>query len=265
MSKELLTEASISKLSEERNIGRYSAASILAVKAFKHNPEAIKTGVAKVLHDGADSSLRERIQTSHGVAKHVRRFYPAPPWLRRNGVIRIAGELSSASMWGNALAALPKTDEEEAALQNLSLDTLAKKISHNNSDFFTAGVAMGLVAAAIGPEAEECLKDDPKPAFRRDFMSVVGRRYPDEAESPDVFLSRVQELMPDPATKRTQKGQTLLGRMFAYYAFEGNPLSSGKSARCPATPQTIAIFEQWGQQLASDPLYRERFQRTVTK
>jgi len=94
------------------------------------------------------------------------------------------------------------------------------------------------------------------------FAGAIADRYPEPARTADVFFERVKELIPNPDEKRVSDAPTLFELLNSHHAFDGMiPHAQGG---CPGIPLTGIILEQWGRQLATDPVYQKRFLTTLT-
>lgn len=183
-----------------------------------------------------------------------------PPWMNRLGVLSLASELSSQSVWKSLLEKTsPDIQQDIAQEHDDGVYDLERILALKNANFVTAGITLGLLGAAVGTAIDRCFLLQDQSPLNTTFASEIGRKYPTPAADIDEYMQRVLELVPNPDTTKPDSEGTLLHYLINNDAFKA-PRSDNK---CPAIYLTRLFFEQWGRQLHTDEEYRERFETTI--
>lgn len=234
------------------------------LKILRKDPSIVTIALEDALHKGPmpidDDDAKEikkgmrRNISPRQVSKRV------PQWMHPDGIPSAAGELTAPGLWYPVLQAIRPEDARQQVKADDEGDALLASIfAINNSRFMTSAVTLGLYSAAIGEGTESIV-----PRFRRrrlntSFVGELGKRFGTPAEDGDEFLERVQSLVPNPDTDDPQGKDTL------FKTFVEKKIFSAKDNYCPATHLSKTIMHQWGRQLATDPVYQERFRRLVSE
>ncbi len=235
------------------------------VREVQKDGTNIQSTVANVLADEIATSPTTRRRIKLGVARNIRLLPTAlamPSWMQRSGLIQMTSELTSPSVWENLIpgsSLAKKIDEGTERKDDTRTEDIARQISESNAGFATSALTLGLLAAAIGPSVKYTFRNRYIAPIKGDFVVSIGNRYPGRAKTPDEFIERVRELIPNPDTEDPRAEGTLIHALIAHEVF------GSSKRRCPAIPFVRSMLEQWGRQLDTDEAYRERLKQTLTK
>jgi hypothetical protein len=193
----------------------------------------------------------------------------APGWMNVDGVYKMSSELSAAPFWQSVFQ---DADEVIQATPNAgyiraNYRQAAQAISVSNADTMTSAVVAGILAAAIGPGAEQVLQPEGR-LIRTGFVGEIGASVGRPARDVDEFMDRMRRLVPDPdAPAAAGEADSTL-----YSALQRNLAFTTPQARkvpvtgryCAAGDFTAVMFDEWGRMFAK-PAYESRFRRAVTR
>jgi hypothetical protein len=192
----------------------------------------------------------------------------SPGWMNVNGVYSMSSELTASRFWR---LVFQEADEAIQATPNAgyirdNYRRAAKAISVSNADTMTSAVVAGLLAVAIGPNAEQILQPEGR-LIRTGFVGELGASAGRPAKNIDDFMARAKQLVPDPTAPTTgDMSSTLvkaLHRSLTFSTPQARKVPT-KGRHCAAVDFTDTIFDEWGK-LLTTPAYEARFRKTVTK
>jgi hypothetical protein len=235
-------------------------------------PAIIADNLRAVLQDGRPRrSLAEVLLVKQKVGANInyeeaRRC--SPEWMDVNGVYKMTAELTASRFWqlvfqeaDEAIQATP-----DAGYIRASYRRAARAISVSNADTMTSAVVAGLLAVAIGPNAEQIQQPENR-LIRTGFVAEIGASIGSPARDVDEFMIRVKQLVPDPTATTTGVADSTLYDALQRSLTFSTPQSRRvpvKGRYCAAVDFTATIFDEWGRILAT-PDYEARFRKTVTK
>lgn len=238
------------------------------------NPAQVSSTLGQVLREELPRPSRRDtfvvFEMMGWTVDHHRIRTAAPSWMSPIGVFSLASELSSESLWESLLS---KADPgiAQGVAQELYFDPPGRTLARNNAKFITSAITLGLLGAAIGTTVNECSQPNDSSPLNTAFASEIGQRYQTPATDIDEYVQRVLELIPNPDVTKADGEGTLLQYLIKNNAFERprKPFERPRfeepknDNRCPAIYLTRLLLEQWGRQLHTDDVYRERFRTTV--
>lgn len=234
------------------------------IQSFRRTPESVTSTLKKVLKeelprtDPIDAAVifdkMEQNLNNQEIEKAI------PPWMSREGVFSIASELSSESFW-ELLLQEADLDTSRNVGRETSLAYPGRKIATNNALFVTSAIVLGLLGAAVGTAVDHCSHPSNVSKLKTAYASEIGERYPEPPADTDEYMQRVLELVPNPDAVKPNGKESLFHYLVKHDAFEGPRTKKD----CPAVFFTRLLLDQWGRQLHTDEVYRERFKKTITK
>lgn len=181
-----------------------------------------------------------------------------PPWMNQKGLYTAVGEISASPVWQTLLSEVNPTMQEKVTAELRNGDP-AKLIALSNARFLTSALTLGLLATATGNSIAKCINTD-RSQLDTTFALQIGATYENPPSDINEYMTRVDELLPNPETTSADEEGTLFTYLTNHHTFK----SPHSGSRCPAAYFTRLMLESWGRQLHTDDIYRERFKRRIT-
>lgn len=212
-------------------------------------PDLVASALDDQLHNGSNLSPTEFEKIEHTVGEITRGYETnMPGWVNRDGLLLAACKLSSAEFYSNVLESTTPSIRDHITM-GYDVADAAFSISVNNAKFMTQTIYTALLAALQGDAV----------TYVKDFTVPITKRFPTQVATPDEFIGRIRELVPNPEEVKLSNSPTLLDYLKTDHAFRGY---SGRV--CPAIPFTGIVLNQWGRQLASDNAYNARLRQLIS-
>jgi hypothetical protein len=230
------------------------------IHSLRSEPARVQSAISTVLVGEAGSiPLNESDAVYKGLGYTINHFESrevTPRWMNSRGLYAVVGEISSSPVWEKLLSGEEQPVEKRLSTEYRSAH-VPTGIAISNAPFLTSAVSLGLLAAATGNDVSACIDDD-RPPLNTNYALEIGAKYQIPAIDTEDFMSRVDELIPNPEIDPGNKEGTLI----SYFITNDTFRRSGGT--CPAIFLTQLMLEEWGQHLHNDKVYRERFKTAIT-